>query len=104
MEDLGSLASGELPLEESHLLPLLPTEQEQLSLAETPVVYKAHAAVGAAIFIEGFFKNSLGDIQKLPLSPVFQKDKLFKLWIPPVFTTRRGYQTPTFVLVVLSFL
>ena len=51
MEDFG--ASGESPLEESDLL-ALPTEQEQLSLEETPVVYKAHAVVGAAIFIEGF--------------------------------------------------
>ena len=54
MEDLGNFSSGESPLEESDLLPL-PTEQEQLSLAETPMVYKAHAAVGAVIFIEGFF-------------------------------------------------
>ena len=60
MEDLGNLASGEFPSEESDLLAfpteqLLTTEQEQLRLADTPMVYKAHAVVGAAIFIEGFF-------------------------------------------------
>ena len=54
MEDLGNLSSEEFPLEESDLL-ALPTEQEQLRLADTPMVYKAHAVVGAAIFIEGFF-------------------------------------------------
>ena len=42
MEDLGNLTNT--------------TEQpdDQLSLAETPMVYKAHAAVGAVIFVEGF--------------------------------------------------
>ena len=52
MEDLGNLSSEEFPLEESDLL-ALPTEQ--MRLADTPMVYKAHAFVGAAIFIEGFF-------------------------------------------------
>ena len=72
MEDIA--ASGEFPLEESDLL-ALPTEQEQLSLDETPMVYKAHAVVGAAIFIEGF----KGDIQKLSSDPrTYTKGKVQK--------------------------
>ena len=54
MEDLGDLGSGdgESPLEETDTLPMA-TNKEQLSLDDIPMVYKAHAAVGAAIFVEG---------------------------------------------------
>ena len=52
MEDLGDLDSGESPLEETDTLPMA-TNKEQLSLDDIPMVYKAHAAVGAAIFVEG---------------------------------------------------
>ena len=51
MEDL---SSEESHLEGSDLSPLSTADEEHLSLADIPMVYKAHAAVGAAIFIEGF--------------------------------------------------
>ena len=37
----------------------LPSATEQLSLGEVPMVYKAHAVVGAAIFIEGLLNNHI---------------------------------------------
>ena len=50
MEDM---TSEESRLEGSDLSPSSNAEQGQLGLADIPMVYKAHAAVGAAIFIEG---------------------------------------------------
>ena len=35
------------------------TDPEPLSLGEVPMVYKAHAVVGAAIFIEGILNNHI---------------------------------------------
>ena len=65
MESLGDL--GESPLEESDPLTTA-TDEEQLSLADIPMVYKAHAAVGAAIIIEGFIQPlPFPSIQPLPL-------------------------------------
>ena len=37
----------------------LPSATEQLNLGEVPMVYKAHAVVGAAIFIEGILNNHI---------------------------------------------
>ena len=56
MEEIGILANGDSPLEESNLLPLSETTEQpdQLGLEDTPMVYKAHAAVGTIILIEGF--------------------------------------------------
>ena len=72
MEDLRALGSGdgESPLEETDTLTMA-TNKEQLSLDDIPMVYKAHAAVGAAIFVEGLQQPlHFSSKQPLPLDSI----------------------------------
>ena len=72
MEDLGDIGnSGESSLEETDTLVAMATNEEQLSLGDISMVYKAHAAVGAAIFVEGLQQPlHFSPRQPLPLDSI----------------------------------